>query len=265
MSATLRIRWSRPPFSLILRRESGEDSRELATRTNELIHTLARELPDFRIKHADYNNKLRNRIELQPPSRIFDHSVGTSYVWHEEVAIATSFAERNAVVQRMVSAIEESCPKLDWTGTLVWILDEFGAAVRGKQSHAFDARPHVGLRKTLDAYNAARDELLAPFYEGAYPVKRPELLYEFHHLDLAAQSAISMAYYACYSVSAGSFTGLTSEARARTVWPALAARLQATGWLMPGTKSWSQKVIDAPFMTRGPRARALGRYQAFGI
>ena len=113
-SATLRSNYSHCPFSLILRREHGEDDRELATRTRELISVLARELPEVRIAPAVFGNKLRNRIELTPPVRDIEHGTGTAYVWHEKVPIATSFVERTAVVQRIVSALDEHFDKLDW-------------------------------------------------------------------------------------------------------------------------------------------------------
>ena len=273
MSAILRALGRNYPLSLILNREDAENDAHLRARLEAIRAELAHELPALRTNFDVRYNRLFNKLSLNVPLHIIEHEYRSTsgIVAHvnDLEPVQSSLVERSAILRRFCSVVEEHAAQLDWIDLVPWALYEPREAVKSVCHQAL-GESRTEFDQAWAAYSAARDELLEPFYAGAYPVQRPELLYEFQHLELPAQALIARAVMGetmYESMLYPYFPDHLPESlnRAHVVWPVLAATMHARGWFTPTScPLWSAKVY-APFMARGPRAHTLGRYQAFSV
>lgn len=82
----------------------------------------------------------------------------------------------------------------------------------------------------------AREELIAPYIEGKYPVKQTELFAEFHQLSLLEQQVIAAASRNAQSTAVlntqNSRSSLLPDAEKAALWNTLTAHLLQSNWLI---------------------------------
>ena len=145
------------------------------------------------------------------------------------------------------------------------------AQVHELRTYAFSAGKHRALLEAAEERRrAVRDELLAPYYDGAYPVRQPHLLVEFYRLDLVSRSLISQLLIGQGSLGATAIQPFINSKHAprapgsRRKWPKFVARLVSAGCLALSSEPLTQWQVsaDGPFVCVGGKARLLGKYQA---
>lgn len=277
MSAILRCSYLEYPFALIIKREADESQTELAERTRDIRDQLAQALPDLKINSPRQRSAPANRIEICPPltsedrryDRITPRGQLRVYRWQVNRLAATTSFMRQALVERLVGTLAEISAPVDWIGLVPWILAPERVEIKLLQAYAFSRGiRHERLLAAESQYRTLKNELMTPFYDGAHPVSQPGLLYDFHQLGLAERMIVAQALNR--TVSAALLWPFlpdygTKKARTRRLWPQLAQRLRAAGWLAQSNKPLSRLAdpADGPFLGPGGRARLLNRFQAF--